>query len=31
MAFDAAHQQTVIYGGQSGASLLNDTWVLQTN
>jgi hypothetical protein len=31
MAFDEVHQQTIIYGGQSGRSLLRDTWVLQTN
>jgi hypothetical protein len=36
MAFDEARQQTVIFGGQSTtssfqATLLQDTWVLQTN
>ena len=31
MAFDELHQQTVIFSGQSGRSLLRDTWVLQTN
>jgi hypothetical protein len=31
MAFDEVHQKTVIFGGQSGRSLLRDTWVLQTN
>lgn len=30
MAFDPVHQQTVVFGGLSGSSLLNDTWVLQT-
>jgi hypothetical protein len=30
MAFDELHQTTVVYGGQSGASLLQDTWVFRT-
>jgi len=30
MAFDALHQQTVVFGGKEGLTLLNDTWVLQT-
>jgi hypothetical protein len=30
MAFDELHQQTVIFGGKNGNTLLNDTWVLQT-
>jgi hypothetical protein len=31
MAFDELHQQTVMFGGLDGKTLLNDTWVLQTN
>ncbi len=31
MAFDQSHQQTVVFGGLGGTTLLNDTWVLQTN
>jgi len=30
MAFDALHQQTVLFGGLAGLTCLNDTWVLQT-
>ena len=30
MAFDELHQQTVVFGGKNGNTLLNDTWVLQT-
>jgi hypothetical protein len=28
MAFDAVHQQTVLFGGSNGANILADTWVL---
>jgi Galactose oxidase, central domain len=30
MAFDELHQQTVVFGGLNGNTLLNDTWILQT-
>jgi hypothetical protein len=31
LAFDEVRQQTVIFGGLAGNTLLRDTWVLQTN
>jgi hypothetical protein len=30
MVFDELHQRTVVFGGLDGKTLLNDTWVLQT-
>jgi hypothetical protein len=30
MAFDELHQRTIVFGGLNGNTLLNDTWVLQT-
>jgi len=30
MVFDQLHQQTVVFGGLDDNSLLNDTWILQT-